>query len=314
MGKYKVVTDAGTFIVTTDDGASESPGVPNPLQASPSHYLAPALQPDHPPGFLANLAHSLINFSGGSALSEPDLSGEMAANPGVNPLNPIHALKSTIGSIGHTFLHPIDAFSQDPIATANTLGAPVQFLTHPLTRGIGSRFVPQAIRDIPGTVSEHLNPPPDIPGLMDEPFKPNPAVRRKMGGTRGSEVPEIGVGGRNPTRRIQPLEPPNPVDIKSGEELTPVKTKAKPTPSPIEPVQPGGSPVPANAASFRHPADYTDLIRQFHATHPRGTSLRDLSAKVFGTPAGTMPTYDQALALHEWMLRNPGKTPGPGLK
>ncbi len=75
-----------------------------------------------------------------------------------------------------------------------------------------------------------------------------------------------------------------------------------------------GSPMPANAPSFKHPADYTDLIRQFHATHPRGTSLRDLSAKVFGTAPGAMPTYDQALALHEWMLRNPGKTPTPGLK
>jgi hypothetical protein len=151
----------------------------------------------------------------------------------------------------------------------------------------------------------------DLPEPMK--FKPSAAVKRKMGGTRGSEIPEIGVGGRNPTRRIQPLESPNPVDIKSGEELTPVKTKSKPTP-PIEPVQPGGSPVPANAPSFRHPADYTDLLRQFHATHPRGTSLKDLSAKVYGTAPGTMPTYDQALALHEWLLRNPGKTPTPGLK
>lgn len=63
-----------------------------------------------------------------------------------------------------------------------------------------------------------------------------------------------------------------------------------------------------------HPAAFTDLLRQFHATHPRGTSLRDLSSKVYGTAPGAMPTYEQALALHEWLLRNPGKTPRPGLK
>lgn len=64
-------------------------------------------------------------------------------------------------------------------------------------------------------------------------------------------------------------------------------------------------------SEFKHSAAFTDLIRQFHATHPKGTSLKDLSAKAFGITPGTMPSYEQALKLHEWMLRNPGKTPGP---
>ena len=73
--------------------------------------------------------------------------------------------------------------------------------------------------------------------------------------------------------------------------------------------------MPANARqSVKHPADFTDLIRQFHATHPRGTSLRTDAQNVYGIPSGTMPTYEQALAIHEWRLRNPGKAPGPGLK
>lgn len=65
---------------------------------------------------------------------------------------------------------------------------------------------------------------------------------------------------------------------------------------------------------MKHSANYTDLIRQFHATHPKGTSLRELSSKVYGLPKGVMPSYDQALQLHEWMLQNPGKKPEPGLR
>ena len=62
-------------------------------------------------------------------------------------------------------------------------------------------------------------------------------------------------------------------------------------------------------SAFRHPADYTDLIRQFHATHPKGTSLRSDAQAVFGTKPGEMPTYEQAVRIHEWRLRNPGKSP-----
>jgi hypothetical protein len=67
--------------------------------------------------------------------------------------------------------------------------------------------------------------------------------------------------------------------------------------------------VPSNAATFKHSAAMTDLIRQFHATWPKGTSLRDIASKVYGTPAGTMPNYDQAIAIHEHMLKNGGKAP-----
>lgn len=60
-----------------------------------------------------------------------------------------------------------------------------------------------------------------------------------------------------------------------------------------------------------HPAPFTDLLRQFHATHPRGTSLRVLASQAFGSDPAAMPSYDQALKLHEWMLANNWK---PGMK
>lgn len=65
---------------------------------------------------------------------------------------------------------------------------------------------------------------------------------------------------------------------------------------------------------FKHSAQFTDLIRQYHAMHPDGTSLRRDAAIVYGLPVGAMPSYSQALAIHEWRLSNPGKNPGPGLK
>jgi hypothetical protein len=58
-----------------------------------------------------------------------------------------------------------------------------------------------------------------------------------------------------------------------------------------------------------HPAPFTDLLRQFHATWPKGTSLRDISRKVGFTKPGEMPSYQQALKIHEWMLQNGGKIP-----
>lgn len=455
MGKYKVVTDQGTFMVTTDDEPS-APGVPNPLQANPTHYTPSGLQPEHPAGFLANLAHSLINYTSPGPSGGPDLMSEMAQHPGENPLQPWPAFRNTLSDLGHLLTNP----SEDPIAAANLIGAPIQALTHPMSRAAGSGAAAAVRSDLPAIkswgkagagigalmghggldtllegggvggaigsgvraippilhgayqgASDWLNPSPSIPGLegeyvppklklpftrgsetpelgvsgsnrgtgrklQPEPiepvestqfkpspgvkskirftpgsetpdlgvsgrnpaqswtppseslipdlnvsdlpdpgarFKPSASVKRKMSGARGSEVPEIGVHGTNrgTGRRIQPIGSENPaVDITTGQELVPAPGSA-----PIPHVTaPGGSPVPAKSASFRHPADFTDLIRQFHATHPKGTSLRDLSAKVYGTKPGTMPSYDQALALHEWMLRNPGKTPAPGLK
>ena len=68
--------------------------------------------------------------------------------------------------------------------------------------------------------------------------------------------------------------------------------------------------MPANASTFKHPADYTDLNRQFHATWPKGTSLRTIANQVgFTKDASIMPSYDQALKIHEWMLQNGGKIP-----
>lgn len=63
--------------------------------------------------------------------------------------------------------------------------------------------------------------------------------------------------------------------------------------------------------SAKHSAAYTDLLRQFHAQHPKGTSLRELGHQVFGHARDSLPTYAQASSLHEWMLNNNWK---PGMK
>ncbi len=134
----------------------------------------------------------------------------------------------------------------------------------------------------------------------------------------GPSSPTTGPGSSRPIGMTGPkFAPPVP-----DEPIAPIDTT---TGAPVRPISPlpeghapmsqeftqGGSPVPTNAASFKHPADYTDLNRQFHATWPKGTSLRDIASKVYGTDPTVMPSYDQALKIHEFMLKNNGKIPGP---
>ncbi len=194
-----------------------------------------------------------------------------------------------------------------------TRGAVPKFTPGPETPELG---VSGGRSRVPNLGEGSLVPPasvPDLSGLPEPapgPFKPNPRVAKTMRYSSGSEVPEIGVGGRNPGLvRRTPFVPASApaVDITTGEELVPAPKTPK-TP-PIPPIEPKGSPVPPNSATFRHPADFTDLIRQYHATHPKGTSLRTDAQNVYGLKPGTMPTYEQALAIHEWRLRNPGKSP-----
>lgn len=64
-------------------------------------------------------------------------------------------------------------------------------------------------------------------------------------------------------------------------------------------------------STVKHSANYTDLLRQFHAQWGR-VSLRDTASRAYGTPRGTLPTYEQALKIHEYMLQNNGRPPGPG--
>jgi len=61
--------------------------------------------------------------------------------------------------------------------------------------------------------------------------------------------------------------------------------------------------------SFKHGQKYTDLLRQFHSIHPKGTSLRKISSQVYGYAPDLMPSYEEALKIHEWMLNNKGKIP-----
>lgn len=60
-----------------------------------------------------------------------------------------------------------------------------------------------------------------------------------------------------------------------------------------------------------HTLPMTDLLQQFHKQWGN-VSARDITSSVYGTPKGTMPTYDQLSTIHEWMLNHNGKIPGPG--
>lgn len=152
-------------------------------------------------------------------------------------------------------------------------------------------------------------------------------------------MPPIGAGAQ-PRPEIQPVEPAitgsrfpegwspqihpdflpgvGPAFTPEGSVLTPEGsgsgefTAAHPSPA-ISPVE-GGSPMPANSSTFKHPAQFTDLIRQYHATHPRGSSLRADAQAAFGLAPGAMPSYEQSLAIHEWRLAHPGQSPTKGLK
>lgn len=149
-----------------------------------------------------------------------------------------------------------------------------------------------------------------VPGWQKAGTTSNPTVLPDL-----SSIP-----GTLPTGRI-PGAPS--FDLDSGEIVNPAgpggastgQFTALPPKTGLTPL-PEGSPMPANAGTFKHTADYTDLLRQFHAQHPKGTSLRQLGSQVYGHAANALPSYDQALALHEWMLKNnwkPGMVlPSPG--
>lgn len=258
--------------------------------------------------------------------------------------NYLDALTHGIGGIAPIpFLPPFLADTLTDLGSHENLGRGAARLTEMGIGGIGpkvvrnmevppmgpvSRFVGEHLLGLPkgslgavGKLHDLLRGSPEPPAgpLPSAPFEGKP------GFSEGWTTDPQFHGGLQPIAPVMPspfsitrgtATPAPAIDPVAGTNIVPHPSgDFVPGTTTIPPVSPKeGSPVPANASSFKHPADFTDLIRQFHATHPKGTSLRDLSAKVYGTKPGTMPSYDQALALHEWMLRNPGKTPAPGLK
>lgn len=148
-----------------------------------------------------------------------------------------------------------------------------------------------------------MTAPPPLQGSSIPPVQPT-APQFPAPPLQGSSIPPV----QPPAPRV-PIPPIrwNAAPPEAGPAATPATSPVQP--GPVSPVTvPGAVPqtvgtvVPENAATFRHSAPYTDLIRQFHAQWPKGTSLRDMGSEVFGTKAGEMPSYEQAQALHEWMV------------
>lgn len=147
--------------------------------------------------------------------------------------------------------------------------------------------------------------PSGRPAPLQGPQPAPPAPRPPLWKTAGIETPApAAMPEFNPIQGTLPSGRSPKSFFNQPPEAT---TNPTPTAPKIQPI--GETPVPATASTFKHSAQYTDLLRQFHANVPKGTSLRDISSQVFGTPKGQMPSYEQALAIHEWMLRNGGKIP-----
>jgi hypothetical protein len=159
--------------------------------------------------------------------------------------------------------------------------------------------------------------PPREPGISTTPainpaydYPPAGTVARPANartypkGSAGEPTPGLPEGVYSPVPPVSTRATPGP--------SVPLSPAPKPAGVSIPPIAQEGSPVSSSASTFKHPANYTDLLRQFHSQWPKGTSLREIASKAYGLPAGTLPSYEQALAIHEFMLRNSGKTPSPG--
>lgn len=126
-------------------------------------------------------------------------------------------------------------------------------------------------------------PPPAAPGVTAEQVAPVQAVA-----SLGRLSPERQAAAQSVAERLNETIPPPP----------------------------GGSPVPPNAATFKHSAPHTDLIRQIHAVtkemplegSPAGANahplLSDAAKKIFGVKSLSELTYDQLQKMNEFILKN----------
>lgn len=182
-------------------------------------------------GFLSNLARSIARFSPGP-IGSPEgrtidqLKADATAGHGMD-LNPLSELGGILSGIGQTFAHPLDALYEDPIGAANTLGSPIQMLTHPrsiaaikaggadIAKGTAKAGIGAGIAKM-GPFGEIMDAVTGVPFVT-------------------SGVKQAGRGIRNAWQAAKsvPLEPP-PLRFRSGS--TPSSTSmqlALPPPSPF---------------------------------------------------------------------------------
>lgn len=163
---------------------------------------------------------------------------------------------------------------------------------------------PKTVR-IP-TVEEITTPQPR-PVTLPVGESPSPTPQPRAITFPSVETPQ-GPPKPNPPPNWEAISP-KPTDTTTGAVVKPIGNGE----FTIPPVAQGASmqhppsPIPETATGFKHPAAFTDLNRAWHANWKE--SLRDTAAKVYGLKPGTMPTYDQALKIHEWRLQNGGKMP-----
>jgi hypothetical protein len=130
-------------------GANDVPVGGPSLPPNPSDKI-PAAKPPTPAGLrqsdplpsvptmggeaARNLPRSFANYStsgfgmGDSNQMHPDIQDTPGASIGNFGRNLLKSVTDTASDIGHTFRHPAESFAQEPIGTANTLGAPAQLL------------------------------------------------------------------------------------------------------------------------------------------------------------------------------------------
>lgn len=200
------------------------------------------------------------------------------------------------------------AAGHDPFVSAGLGGAAATIPTVAGALKGGVRGFVDAIR--PGSVPPPLPPmPPPLPA-MPPPLPKNPrAPLWKAAGTTGGDV----VPALERPASVAPAQPPVPTAA-----IPPVSPVQSPTH--LTDVAMGSR---SNVNPIKHTATHTDLIKQSHAVaqdlelpgSPAGKnghpSLSKAAKDVYGVKSYSELSYEQALALHEYMLKHKKLPTGP---
>lgn len=295
------------------------------------------------PGSALNLARTMSTLSGAPGGLETGSPGGGFPDMGWDA-----GLLDPLRSLGNVALHPEESFAEDPAGTISgpalmALGAvrgggPVGDAMHGAVSGLpdaftnltkhvklneplsvlpaGYDFLHSLGKSAAGGLRGDVAPLEDLP----QPFTPNPNIARKIAftpGPGGGGMPSA-QSGRVPAVRPSQRIPDLPEWPAAGVEETQAPAGPIPpvTATPAQSMAPlGSSVVPANAQTFKHPAVHTDLIRQMHAVRGElgfdAKALSKAATDVYGKSLSQL-SYDQALALHEYMLKNKGLPTKPG--